>query len=325
MEEIVTEMVAQLKQLGVPKSKIEIDLGFSNGLIGKGTLSIEKFNQLCEYYAKFIDAKSQKTEWVFKIYSITNPITNKVFYIGNTRASLNTRLGAHISESVSQKKRSLNTTKKQDIINGILDKDELPIITCLEEIKGSLLCQTTRLALEAENKWILKMLKGGAVLTNKQSRFQKHLSKKAAETKLPLEDWEKELEAFFDSHENKELRKQMCDEIFNGGCLITKQTENGVEIIKTGTNEWFDVLFSKTTIEDFKKSEQWDKIYAKIKVNNLPENKSKILAERNAEPKPSTKRVYPLTTKGAIPRLEGESSLDYRIRCEELAKLQSNQ
>ncbi len=65
---------------------------------------------------------------------------------------------------------------------------------------------------------------------------------KKKETK---EDFEIKLEAFFDTPENKELRKQMCDEIFNGGCLITKQTETGIEVVQSGTKEWFDVLFAK--------------------------------------------------------------------------------
>jgi len=56
----------------------------------------------------------------------------------------------------------------------------------------------------------------------------------------------------------------------------------------------------------------------KVKENDLPKNKERILAERNTEPKALTVRVYPLTTKDAIPRLEGESSLDYRIRCAEI-------
>jgi hypothetical protein len=59
------------------------------------------------------------------------------------------------------------------------------------------------------------------------------------------EDWELKLQSLFDSPEQKELRKQMCDEIFMGGCLITKQTEMGIEVLKSGSKEWFDVLYSK--------------------------------------------------------------------------------
>lgn len=80
---------------------------------------------------------------------------------------------------------------------------------------------------------------------------------------------------------------------------------------------------SKLKIDKWEASEKPDPLQVffvkeRVKENNLPENKEKILAELNAEPKTFTKRVYPLTTKDTIPRLEGESSIDYRIRCAEM-------
>ena len=70
--------------------------------------------------------------------------------------------------------------------------------------------------------------------------------------------------------------------------------------------------------------EQWNEIQAKIAENNLPENKERILAERNEVPKTFTKRVYPLTENEMIPPMptknEGEDSFDFAQRKNEWKK-----
>lgn len=65
--------------------------------------------------------------------------------------------------------------------------------------------------------------------------------------------------------------------------------------------------------------EKYNELLAKISENNKIENKEQILKERGVVGATAKNvRQYPLTESEMIPRLKGESSLDYRIRCNEL-------
>ncbi len=65
--------------------------------------------------------------------------------------------------------------------------------------------------------------------------------------------------------------------------------------------------------------EKYNGLLAKISENNKIENKEKILKERGVVGATAKNvRQYPLTESEMIPRLNGESSLEYRIRCNEL-------
>lgn len=57
-----------------------------------------------------------------------------------------------------------------------------------------------------------------------------------------------------------------------------------------------------------------------IAENNKPEVKAVILAKRDTPIAKSVRWSNPIENKDAIPRLEGENSLDYRIRCSDLNK-----
>jgi hypothetical protein len=68
MKEKLEQVLADLKAIGINVVKIESDLGFSNGLIGKAksgkaNLSEEKFDAIMDYYKKNIpEAKQITTE-----------------------------------------------------------------------------------------------------------------------------------------------------------------------------------------------------------------------------------------------------------------------
>jgi len=57
--ESIILILEQLKGRKIPASKVEKDLGFSNGLIKKGKLSDKKWEQLIEYWKKHCNANYQ--------------------------------------------------------------------------------------------------------------------------------------------------------------------------------------------------------------------------------------------------------------------------
>jgi len=66
MKEKLEQVLADLKAIGINVVKIESDLGFSNGLIGKAkngkaNLSEEKFDAIMDYYKKNIPEGKQTT------------------------------------------------------------------------------------------------------------------------------------------------------------------------------------------------------------------------------------------------------------------------
>lgn len=63
--ESIVLILEQLKNLKIPASKIEKDLGFSNGLLKKGKLSNEKWEKLLKYYEEKVPTTyNQKGEKV---------------------------------------------------------------------------------------------------------------------------------------------------------------------------------------------------------------------------------------------------------------------
>jgi hypothetical protein len=70
-----------------------------------------------------------KKERIFKIYSLNDPITNQVRYIGFTTAKLNMRLSQHIWNSKNK------DTYKTNWINGLLEKNLKPIINLIEIVE----------------------------------------------------------------------------------------------------------------------------------------------------------------------------------------------
>lgn len=69
----------------------------------------------------------------------------------------------------------------------------------------------------------------------------------------------------------------------------------------------------KLTIEEYKK------LLEQIAENNKPENKERILKERNGIDVTTKNHIqYSMTMEDVIPRLKGESTIDYKIRCAEI-------
>lgn len=89
------------------------------------------------------------------IYTLLDPITNKIRYIGKTKSSLKYRLAQHITDSLNN---GTNTHKKA-WIKGLLLKGGVPIIEELEIVTDDnwKLC---------EQYWILQFKNWGFDLTN---------------------------------------------------------------------------------------------------------------------------------------------------------------
>lgn len=65
--ESIVLILEQLKNLKIPASKIEKDLGFSNGLLKKGKLSQGKWERLLEYWKKHCNANYQTFQEIEEI------------------------------------------------------------------------------------------------------------------------------------------------------------------------------------------------------------------------------------------------------------------
>lgn len=81
-----------------------------------------------------------------KIYTLTDPTTNEIRYIGCTTQPLWKRLSAHISESTSNLR--ISNTHKSNWIRNLLSNGNKPIISLLEETSEDKLK-------EREKFWIL--------------------------------------------------------------------------------------------------------------------------------------------------------------------------
>ena len=71
MKEKLEQVLADLKAIGISVAKVESDLGFSNGLLGKAkngkaNLSDEKFNLLINYYEKNFNSNEAEEESTFE-------------------------------------------------------------------------------------------------------------------------------------------------------------------------------------------------------------------------------------------------------------------
>lgn len=95
----------------------------------------------------------------YKIYIIKNPLTNEVFYVGQTMQDLKTRLSGHISEEGGVNK------EKSNYIKEIIAQGQSPIIQEVETIHTT--CYIDKASVhERENYWI-KYYKGiGCKLLN---------------------------------------------------------------------------------------------------------------------------------------------------------------
>lgn len=95
-----------------------------------------------------------------KIYTLTNPITNTVFYVGRTISPLKYRLRDHIQESKSKVK-----SKKNALIGLLATFGKTPIIEEIETIECNLASDEI-LANDIENYWIQQFTAWGFPLCN---------------------------------------------------------------------------------------------------------------------------------------------------------------
>lgn len=89
-----------------------------------------------------------------KIYSLIDPNTNKVRYIGFTELTLNKRLNYHLKEAKNPKS---NPTHKINWLRKLLKENKIPLIILIEETENYI---------EKEIFWISEYIKNGEELTN---------------------------------------------------------------------------------------------------------------------------------------------------------------
>lgn len=82
MKEKLEQILVNLKAIGVSVSKVETDLGFSNGLLGKvkngkSNLSDEKFGLVESYYKKMVSGKIQEIATEIEKNHLTGAISAK--------------------------------------------------------------------------------------------------------------------------------------------------------------------------------------------------------------------------------------------------------
>lgn len=97
---------------------------------------------------------------IYKIYVLRNPIDEKIFYVGQTMQSLETRLSGHMSETGGSNREKINYIKE------ILESGNKPIIEAIETIATT--CYIDKMAVnEREIYWIRYHKSLGCVLLNK--------------------------------------------------------------------------------------------------------------------------------------------------------------
>lgn len=159
----LAQMIQELKSFKIPISKMEKDVGFSNGLLMKNCLSEEKFILFCKYYSSFFNETDH--DHIFYLYKIINPIVNKPFYIGITRQNPAVRMAAHISESRYYVKD--HKYKKYKVFNEILDAGMIPTMEIIEIITGKIFYDVYMKALRAEEDTVFEYIRSGYDIVNK--------------------------------------------------------------------------------------------------------------------------------------------------------------
>lgn len=99
--------------------------------------------------------------WValYKIYVLKNPFTNEVFYVGQTKMELSTRLTGHVHES------GVSNKPKYEYIQSMVDAGKRPIIEEIETISGT--CYIDKMFVnEREIFWVKYFKSRGIKLLN---------------------------------------------------------------------------------------------------------------------------------------------------------------
>lgn len=103
------------------------------------------------------------------IYGLKNPLTDKFYYVGQTKKALHSRLRGHIGASKTKTQGSCLVTKE------IIEHSKRPEIILLEKVVCSCEKEITLELDKLERKWIKQLLSDGYLLTNKQKVITKIL------------------------------------------------------------------------------------------------------------------------------------------------------
>lgn len=199
------------------------------------------------------------------IYSLIDPRTQTVFWVGQTR-NLHNRLINHIRESLAE------NTPKNKRISELIKNEIVPKITVLEEIEIELSRKKLQSEVSDRERYWTTLLAQDNKLDNLQNNKTHTLSKNK---KICL--------CCSSEYFSFSRKSKFCSAI----CRVYWHRENKTEQGK--------VLDDLTTIAKATPAGKPNSgILKAIEINNLPENKERILKERNTVvPKPADVYKYP--------------------------------
>lgn len=93
--------------------------------------------------------------YLYKIYTLTDPRTDLVFYVGMVDSTLNSRLSQHVGDC------QILRTEKDKFIFQMIKEGFAPVISLIEEVS-----ENRKQALSEEQKWIFYYLNRGYNLLN---------------------------------------------------------------------------------------------------------------------------------------------------------------
>jgi len=98
---------------------------------------------------------------MYKIYTLSCPITKKIKYVGKTKQSIYSRLNSHLTE--------VGTSSKNVWISDLKNKGLIPIVEVLDEVYNN------DLSNEFEYYWILQCRAWGYDLVNSKQKINKFI------------------------------------------------------------------------------------------------------------------------------------------------------
>lgn len=197
------------------------------------------------------------------IYSLTDPLTRTVFYIGRTFCSLEDRLQLHIIDAKKEK------SEKDKFINLLLQQSIKPIIEPIETVVGSIKEISPHLN-KLERKWAIHFNEQNPLLN---VFFCKKPTKpispeSPAQIKVPLEQ--------------NRIRKAPA---YIMSCILCNSkfpaTRSDAQLCSAKCRQQFKRKGSKLRRQTEPSKSMPPALQVKIAENNKPANKAGILKERN--------------------------------------------
>src|ERR1700722_803048 len=132
----------------------------------------------CRYCGQPLDAKTTRKAFcstkcrvywsrnlvIWKVYTLSDPDTESIFYVGVTKRPLKARLYNHIYDA--QNLAGKVASRKDVKILALLADNKQPIIEQIEELSGHDVAEMLKLALEKEASWTTYFLNQGIQLVN---------------------------------------------------------------------------------------------------------------------------------------------------------------